>query len=475
MRKRIVSFSNNSTFLMLVSLTIGLGIWYSPVPIGITTQAWHLFAIFFATIFAIITNPLPMGATSLIAIMVCSLTKTLSLEECLSGFGSETVWLVVFAFFISLGFIKTGLGSRCAYYFISKFGRSTLGLSYGLVLAELVLSPLIPSVTARGGGIIFPIAKSLCKSYGDETHTGVSSRTSAFIIEVCFQSNVITSSMFLTAMAANPLVVKLAAGFGIDISWLLWAWAAIVPGLITLFLMPIFIYVLYPPTIKFSDTAPQIALEKMKEMGSMTGKEFIMLITFFILILLWIMGAKYGISATMTALIGLSILFLTKSINFEDAVSDKGAWHTFLWFATLVMMSSYLSKLGLMNVLGEHIKAILPSDNVTLATALLFLIYFYVHYMFASTTAHITVLYPTFLYVLISYGQPPMLSALILGLLSILSGGITHFSLASAPIFFGANYMKAKTWWYLGFMCSLMYLTVLFTAGMLWWKVIGLW
>jgi DASS family divalent anion:Na+ symporter len=281
--------------------------------------------------------------------------------------------------------------------------------------------------------------------------------------------------MFLTAMAANPIVVKLAADFGADISWLLWAWAALVPGLICLVLMPLFVYILYPPAIKYSDSAPNIALEKLREMGGMTAKELIMLATFFVLIILWVMGAKYGISATTTALVGLSILFITKTINFDDAISDKGAWHTFLWFSTLVMLSGYLSKLGLMSVFGQYIKAMLPQDNKVAAVVILVLVYFYIHYLFASATAHITVLFPTFLFVLVSYGFPPLLSALGLGFLSILSGGITHFSLASAPIFFGANYMKTKTWWYLGFMCSVLYLVVLTIAGSLWWKVIGLW
>lgn len=472
---KTLNFFKSSNFAIFALFILGFGIWQIPTPEGISVQAWHLFAIFITTIAAIILNPLPMGATSLIVISICSLTGTLTLKECLAGFGVETVWLIVFAFFISLGFTKTALGARCAYFFISKFGKTTLGLSYGLVLAELCLSPLIPSVTARGGGIIFPIANSLCKSYSDTEHPGVSSRTSAFIMKVCFQSNVITSSMFLTAMAANPLVVKLAKDFGADISWLLWAYAAIVPGLICLMLMPLFIYILYPPTIKHSESAPKIALEKLAEMGSVKPKEYIMMATFVILIGLWIMGGQYGISATATALIGLSILFITKTINFDDALADKGAWHTFLWFATLVMLSGWLSELGLMSVFGQKIKGILPSDNPTLAVALMCLIYFYIHYMFASATAHITVLFPTFLFVLSSYGLPPVLAALVLGFLSILSGGITHFGIASAPIFFGANYMKTKTWWYLGFMCSLLYLAIWASVGSLWWKAIGLW
>lgn len=458
-------------YMMLVVFT-GLALWFAPVPTGISLQAWHLFAIFAATIMSIILNPVPMGVSALLAISICAVTGTLSLEECLSGFGSSTIWLTVFAFFISLGFSKTGLGSRVAYFFISKVGGSTLGLVYSLVVADFLLSPLIPSVTARGGGIIFPIAQSLCKSY--EQSKG-ENRTAAFIIKVCFQANVITSTMFVTAMAANPLVVKLAGDFGIRITWGEWALAALVPCVLCLMLMPLLLYWIYPPTIKYSKGAQEIAAENLRLMGKMSRSQILMLCTFVLLLFLWIFGADYGISATLATLIGLNILFITRSVNFEDAIADKAAWHTFLWFATLVTISGALSKLGLMSVFGEYIRAVLPQDHNLLAAVILLLVYFYIHYLFASTTAHVTVLYPAFLMVLIGYGIKPMAAALILGFLSVLSGGITHFGLASAPIFFGSNYMKTKKWWQLGFICSLLYLVILASAGILWWKVLGIW
>jgi di/tricarboxylate transporter len=53
--------------------------------------------------------------------------------------------------------------------------------------------------------------------------------------------------MFITAMAANPLAVNLAAAEGINISWGLWAMAGIVPGLICLLTVPLILYALYPP------------------------------------------------------------------------------------------------------------------------------------------------------------------------------------------------------------------------------------
>jgi di/tricarboxylate transporter len=53
--------------------------------------------------------------------------------------------------------------------------------------------------------------------------------------------------MFITAMAANPLAVNLAAAEGINISWGLWALAGLAPGLICLATVPLILYALYPP------------------------------------------------------------------------------------------------------------------------------------------------------------------------------------------------------------------------------------
>ena len=48
-------------------LLVGLLIWFSPVPDGVDPNAWHLLAIFVATIVGIIVQPMPMGAVAFIA------------------------------------------------------------------------------------------------------------------------------------------------------------------------------------------------------------------------------------------------------------------------------------------------------------------------------------------------------------------------------------------------------------------------
>jgi DASS family divalent anion:Na+ symporter len=294
-------------------------------------------------------------------------------------------------------------------------------------------------------------------------------------MSVCAQSTVITSALFVTAMAANPLAIKFAASAGITISWTDWALAAIVPGIISLAVMPLVVYYLYPPTIRYSNSAPQIAREKLDAMGKISLQEIIMMAVFVILIALWINGSKFGLSPTTVALMGLSILLVTKVINFEDNLADKGAWHTFIWFGTLVMLSDFLSKFGLMTWIGGKLQFLFMSSSPINSLIILSLIYFYIHYLFASTTAHISVLLPTFLVLFINAGVPGLMATLILSFLSTLSAGLTHFGLSSTPIFFGAGYMRTKDWWYIGLVTSIIYLLIWGGIGGMWWKLLNLW
>ena len=123
----------------------------------------HLLALFITTIVGIILKPLPMGAVAILGIALTAVSGTLPIGDALSGFSDVVIWLIVLAFFISRGFIKTGLGARIAYNFMALLGRRTLGLSYGLAATDLVLAPAIPSNTARAGGIVMPIMASLAR------------------------------------------------------------------------------------------------------------------------------------------------------------------------------------------------------------------------------------------------------------------------------------------------------------------------
>ncbi len=147
-----------------VPILVGLALWFSPVPEGLSPQAWHMFAIFAATIAGILTQPLPSGALMLLALTVAIMTKTLTEAKALAGFASGTPWLIFCAYILSLGFVTSGLGKRIAYRMLSLFGGSSLGIAYSLGISDLIMAPAMPSVTARSGGSSFrsPAPSTTC-------------------------------------------------------------------------------------------------------------------------------------------------------------------------------------------------------------------------------------------------------------------------------------------------------------------------
>jgi DASS family divalent anion:Na+ symporter len=461
--------------ILAIIFAIGAMMWMMPTPQGLTLQAWHLLVIFIFTIGSIIINVVPMSVASLLSIATCVVTNTLPLQEALSGFSLGIIWLVVLAFFLSRGFAKTGLGRRIAYYFISKIGHTTLGLSYGLILTELMLSPMIPSVTARSGGVMYPIAQSLVDEYGKETgaQKNLVTKTAAYIMQICFQSNVITCAMFLTALASNPLIVKLAGDLGVTITWGTWALGAIVPGLISLALLPLILMVFCRPGILRSDDAPRLASEALQLMGPLSRKEITMLLTFILLIGLWIFGGYIGMDTTTATLIGFLLLLLGGVLDWKDAIDEKGAWDTFIWFGTLVMLSTFLTKFGVMDWISGHLQKMMIGQSMIVMAVGLIAMYFYVHYVFASVTAHVTVLFMPFAMLLISSGMPAFIACMILAYASGLCACLTHYGNAAAPILYSPKYLTTAKWWQIGFIQSIMNIAVWGIGCAVWWRFLG--
>lgn len=460
----------------LILLFLFVILWFIiPIPKGISNQGWHLFIIFSLTILGLIIKPLPMGGMAFTAVAVVVLTKTLTLKMTLSSFSHSIVWLIVSAFLLAKGFIKTGLGSRIAYYFVSILGKNTLGLAYGLTTAEVIFAPLMPSNTARGAGIIYPIIDALNDEYKSKPELGTRKKIGSYLIKLLYQVNVVTSAMFLTATAGNPLIVSIAMGQGIEITWGTWAIACIIPGCISLICLPTLLYIIYPPEMKETPEAPSFAKEKLKELGPLSAAETVMLLVFAFLLGLWVFGDKYGIDATTAAITGLTILLITGVLKWEDVITEKRAWNTFIWMAVLIMLSDQLSKMGITAWFGEKLQNSVSNLSWISVFILVSLFYFYAHYFFASMTAHISAMYGTFLVVAINAGAPPMYIALFLGVGSSLSAGLTHFGTGTAPVYFGTNYVTTAEWWKIGFIVSIVNLVIWGVTGGVWWKILGYW
>ena len=481
----------------LIALALAALIWLLPVPEGVSVNAWHLLAMFVGIIAAIIGKAMPIGAIAIIAFTLVALTgvtvvddkaiaagktASLAIKDALSALNHSLIWMIGIAIIISRGLLKTGLGERIGYLFVSLWGKRAIGVAYSLSFCDLLLGPVTPSNTARGGAIVHPIMKSIAGNFGSDPADGTQKKIGRYLALVNYHSNIITCLFFVTATAPNPLAVdainKL-AGTNFQMSWGSWFVGMCVPALVAMLLMPLILMLFFPPEIKRTPDAPALAREKLKAMGPMNRGEKIMLGVFAVMLLLWAEVPKhlFGVSvdATAAALLGLSLLLISGVLTWDDALKEKGAWDTIIWFAALVMMADFLNRLGLIGWISNLMKGYIASHEMSwqAGSILLVLVYLYSHYMFASGTAHVTGMFAAFYGAGLALGAPPALLAFAMSAATGIMMSLTHYASGSSPVIFSSNYVTLKEWWLAGFIMSVVEIAIFATVGLAWWKMLG--
>jgi len=239
-----------------------------PRPAGVELQAWRLLALFSGTTLGMILQVMDTGAVALLGLVAAILTGAMTVTAVLGGFSNSSVWLIVSAFLFSNAVVITGLGQRVAYLFIRAFGHKTLALGYAPAASELVMAPAVPAITARAGGILFPILTSIARACGSSPGQSPR-RLGGFLMLNQFQATIILSAMFLTSMAANPLIAEMAEKTaGVKITRTMWAGAAGLPGLLSPMVVPWLLCRLHPPEMRES---PEAAAEARRRLAGIVG------------------------------------------------------------------------------------------------------------------------------------------------------------------------------------------------------------
>ena len=456
-----------------VVLVPGVLLYISPLP-ALDAGQRHLLAFFVAIIIALVAQPIPMGATVLTALTALVLTRTLPAQAALAGFSDPTVWLIFTAFLFSRAVTQTKLGMRIAYLFIGKFGKSSLTLGYSIACSDLVLAPFVPSDTARGGGIVCPIVRSVAQALESEPGKP-SGAIGGFLVLVAFHTTYVASAMFLTGMASNPLMADFAAKIGhVELTWLRWLLGSIVPGTLSLVLVPYLIYRLYPPQATDTERARLHARSELESMRGLSRAESRLVVIMLAVMAGWITSPWHHIPNAFVALAGVSAILIFRVASWSDLLSETKAWDALIWFAPLIMLADELNKRGVIRILSQSLFGYAKVLPWLAAFVFLVVAYLYAHYAFASMTAHVTALYPGFLAAALAAGTPPMIAALALAYFSNLDAAMTHYGTGSAPVYFGLGYVTQPSWWKIGFLVSVVNLVIWLGIGLVWWNLVGL-
>jgi anion transporter len=456
-----------------------------PVPEGLQPNAWAYFALFAATMVAIMLEPLPLQVVSLCALMIATVmryvepTASRSITWALSGFSDKTIWLIFGAYVFTLGYKKSGLGRRIALMLVKLLGGRTLGLGYAIMLSDIVLGPGTPSSTGRSAGIIFPIASSIPPLFGSEP--GPSARKiGSYLLWTAFASTAITSSMFLTALAPNAAALTIVGQItNLEITWTQWFLGFLPVAVILASLLPLLMYVIYRPEITSSKEVPVWASNELVKMGKMTRNERLMGSMILLAILLWITGSSKDIrlpflgsefiDPTAVVMSCVVLMLLTRVVEWEEVVTNKDAWNVLMWFVPMLTLAAGLNKVGFLTWLATSAAQPLTILPPAFAMVLLVALFFVIHYFFTSVTAHVAAVLPVVLGIGMSIPGIPLLPFTLLLVYSLgLMGVITPYATGPAPAYFGCGYIPRGDFWKLGLATGLFYLSVLLLAGVPW-------
>ena len=460
-------------FRAIHPLFLGIILWMIKPPSGLDQEAYLMFIIFSSTILSILIKAIPMSTSVLIGLLLSVITNLMSLKDALIGFGDSTTWLVVIAFLIAGVIIETGLGRRIALICINLLGKTVTGLGYAICASELILGPLVPSNTARGGGIIAPIVDSISRSLGSEPQKDPEI-AGEYLHLVGAHANLITAAMFLTGMAANPIISRAALEvYGIEFGWSTWALGGIIPGLIGLTGLPIFLKYFSRPTIGSIENVREDIQLRIKELGQWAFREIAMVVTLILMLSLWATKSFHGMGTTTVALFGLVMLLILNIATWDQLVKNYKAWDTLIWLGGLLTLATGLKSTGFISWILESMNSSLEGMEPYTLLILLVIIYFYSMYIFSMLTAHIVALGSTIMVVASGTDLNPILVVGIIAYLSSLCGCLTNYSTGPVIIYFGNGYSKPSNWFKIGFYVSIYHLIIWSLFGSLWWKYIG--
>jgi DASS family divalent anion:Na+ symporter len=445
-----------------------------PRPDAITPQGWRTAAIFACVIAGMVAEPLPASALVIMGLTAMTANGT-PMREALGGFAEPPVWLVILAMLIARSMLDTGLARRIALLFIRAVGRTSLGVSYALLMTDVTLASGVPSITARSAGMLLPVARRIAELF-DSQPGPTAGRLGTFLVASLYQGSAIACAMFFTGQASNVLGASLAAKLvDVPVTWTSWFVAAIVPGLASCLVVPWVVHRMVTPEVIRTPEAPAFAAREIRNMGPLSPDERITLAVFAGVGLLWITSGWHRLDVTFVALMGLAVLLATGTMAWQTVTSERAAWDVFVWYGGLLRMSEILNATGTTKLFAETVGSWFVGIPWVAVLLAILIIYFYTHYGFASITAHVLAMFPPFVVLLVSIGVPPQLAVYSLLCLANLPAGLTHYGTTTGPILFGVGYVSFADWWRVGFVVSLANVAIWLTVGFAWWKVLGFW
>lgn len=269
----------------------------------------------------------------------------------MGAFAGTTWWITLTALIVGVVFAKSGLLNRLTLNILKRFPVTLKGQMIGITAAGVIVSPLIPSGTARLA-IAGPLVKDMSDNIGYEHGSkGANALFSAF-----YTGWNLTSHMFLSASFNCYQII----GFmpeGYEISWTRWLTISLPWSIVVLVLTTLFCYKYYNPK-DGKDLDKRYIVEKLEKLGSWGRGEKITMILLIVALVFWITESYHGIAAATVTLFVAGLLMLFKVITPKE-MSDGLPMDLLIYFGLLAQFGGIMGDNGLNDFISSKIGPIL--------------------------------------------------------------------------------------------------------------------
>jgi sodium-dependent dicarboxylate transporter 2/3/5 len=410
-------------------------------PLGLTGTQQTLAAILGLVVVFWVSEAIPVPATALLALALCSFLAVAPAAEVFSAFASPTIFLFIGSFILARAMTVHGLDRRFALRVLSIGGIA--GSTYGTLVAFGVVAALMSAFISNTAAtaMLLPIGLGIVGIYGglidrdaDGPARGTGRLGTALMLMIAYSASV---GGLLTPIGSPPNL--LGRGFletqtGVTIPFLEWSFvAAPIVGLMFAALCLILIVLNRPEARRIPGASAYID-QVRSQLGGISTGERNTLIAFGLAVSMWLAPGIIGIALGeespayeavrtrldegVVALLAASLLFVMPldrrarsfTLDWRQAVAID--WGTIVLFGAGIALGSLLSSTGLAALVGEALAGAIGSAATPITLTALAVLAAIVISETTSNTASVGIVVPIVISLAAATGIDPVVPAL---------------------------------------------------------------
>ncbi|NME06973.1 MULTISPECIES: DASS family sodium-coupled anion symporter [unclassified Psychrobacillus] len=474
LRRSLVLKENYKNYAALALALVSFFIIFLSLPDTFSYSAKIMTGIITSGIILWALEPIPMGLTGLIILLLMLVLKVADTSVIFSGFASPATYLIVAGMMLATAVNETSLIRRLTYKILIRWGSHAKGLLGSIIIIQQIQAFFIPTTAVRTA-LIMPVSKMIIEIVNAKPGSNL---RKMIMLGVAY-GGVISGTAVMTAAIGNILTVEILNRFaGVNITYFQWflytfpLWLILIPS-IWILLLKVF------PLPKEQQSFPMIQGEmkkRLEELGPVNKKEINCLIILILIVSLWLTEPFHGMHPSIPALLGVVLLTLPQvgiaswekviQINYNTVLLlsvTLSMGYVFVDSGAADIISDYLSVDWFTNIIQYPLLAVL----VVSVMAQLF------HKMISNVSTAVVILVPIIISVALNAGLDPLTIGFATGL-SCVFGYMLVVESMSNVIAHSSGMISQKDFLKPGLYATIITIIATVLVAATWWKWIGL-